>query len=591
MSGSEDQGGAGRREVAYRLFAAEFEDADFSYSESDEERAPNYVVTPTGGRVNRLFVVGVLTEVENASEDVLRARVVDPTGAFVVYAGQYQPDAQAFFERAQPPMFVAVTGKARTFQPDDSDVTYTSIRPENVNEVDAETRDRWTVGTARQTLDRVRTMARALQMDERGDELRAALESEGVDTGLAAGIPLAIDHYGTTPAYLDVVRNTAVQALEVVADERDEVDGHTASPDAPGEADLASLAAMDIAPNVGGESTDLGGALGDESTAATASSTESADAASATTSDETSTGAESGEPATAAGTTADTETTTDAETATDTETSADTGGTETESAPETEPASASEPAEDSPSEPADEPVGSAAEAGGSTTAVTESTETAVDESSETDPAVESAPEESDAAADTGAADGDDLDDFDPGEFDLDEDEREEIEEEFGTEFQSGSEVGEPGEAGIETPDPDELAEGDAASEEPAAGGATDASAPAEPAESQTDDAEAAESDATEAADAEPEAAEESTESTADAEQAADAEPAEDVDVEDAVMDAMRDIDEGDGAHADDIVDAVTSRIGAPADEVRDAIQDALMDGRCYEPDDDVYKPI
>ena len=48
MSESEDQGGAGRREVAYRLFAAEFEDADFSYSESDEERAPNYVVSPTG---------------------------------------------------------------------------------------------------------------------------------------------------------------------------------------------------------------------------------------------------------------------------------------------------------------------------------------------------------------------------------------------------------------------------------------------------------------------------------------------------------------------------------------------------------------
>ena len=87
MSG-EDQGGAGRREVAYRLFAAEFEDADYSYSESDEERAPNYVVTPTGARVNRVFVVGVLTEVEEASEDILRARVVDQTGAFVVYAGQ-----------------------------------------------------------------------------------------------------------------------------------------------------------------------------------------------------------------------------------------------------------------------------------------------------------------------------------------------------------------------------------------------------------------------------------------------------------------------------------------------------------------------
>lgn len=37
--------GPGAREVAHRVFAAEFDDASLSYSESDEERAPNYVVT------------------------------------------------------------------------------------------------------------------------------------------------------------------------------------------------------------------------------------------------------------------------------------------------------------------------------------------------------------------------------------------------------------------------------------------------------------------------------------------------------------------------------------------------------------------
>ena len=80
--------GPGTREVAYRLFATEFDDATLSYSESDEERAPNYVVTPTGLRVNRLFAVGVLTEVERLNTDTLRGRIVDPTGAFVTYAGQ-----------------------------------------------------------------------------------------------------------------------------------------------------------------------------------------------------------------------------------------------------------------------------------------------------------------------------------------------------------------------------------------------------------------------------------------------------------------------------------------------------------------------
>ncbi|MDL0142579.1 hypothetical protein PNR39_08020, partial [Halobacterium salinarum] len=156
---TDDDGERNRREVAYRLFAAEFDDADFSYAESDEERAPNYVVTPTGARVNRLFVVGVLTAVEAVNDDVVRARVVDPTGAFVVYAGQYQPEALAALEAAETPSFVAVTGKARTFEPDDADVVYTSVRPETVSEVDADTRDRWVVATAERTLSRVRTAA------------------------------------------------------------------------------------------------------------------------------------------------------------------------------------------------------------------------------------------------------------------------------------------------------------------------------------------------------------------------------------------------------------------------------------------------
>jgi len=206
-----------RREVAYRLFAAEFDDADYSYAESDEERAPNYVVTPTGARVNRVFVVGVLTEIEQVNEDVVRARVVDPTGAFVVYAGQYQPEALAALESAETPSFVAVTGKARTFSPDDSDVVYTSIRPETVSEVDADTRDRWVVTTAEQTVDRVATMAAAYQRVERDDQLRQVLESAGVDYGLAAGIPLALDHYGTSPAYLAAVRELALDAARVVS--------------------------------------------------------------------------------------------------------------------------------------------------------------------------------------------------------------------------------------------------------------------------------------------------------------------------------------------------------------------------------------
>ncbi|WP_394324856.1 RPA family protein, partial [Halobellus rufus] len=179
------------REVARRLFAAEFDDATLSYSEGDDERAPNYVVTPTGARVNRLFAVGALTEVEQVNEEIVRGRVADPTGVFVTYAGQYQPDAMGFLDRATPPCFVSLTGKARTYQPEDSDRIFTSVRPESLNEVDADTRDRWVVAAAEATLERVATMAAALELDVRGDDLTAALEARGVDSALAQGVALA----------------------------------------------------------------------------------------------------------------------------------------------------------------------------------------------------------------------------------------------------------------------------------------------------------------------------------------------------------------------------------------------------------------
>ena len=180
--------GPGNREVAHRIFAAEFDDADLDYSESDEERAPNYVVTPTGLRVNRLFAVGVLTEVESVNEQTLRGRIVDPTGAFVTYAGQYQPDEAAFLDRTTPPAFVALTGKARTFQPDDSDLVYTSVRPESFATVDADTRDRWVVSAAEATLDRLAVFAAALDSPPRGDDLREALEAGGAPAALT-GVP------------------------------------------------------------------------------------------------------------------------------------------------------------------------------------------------------------------------------------------------------------------------------------------------------------------------------------------------------------------------------------------------------------------
>ena len=501
MSGS----APGRREVAHRLFAAEFDDAEFSYSESDEERAPNYVVTPTGARVNRLFAVGVLTEIDDVNPEMVRGRVVDPTGAFVTYAGQYQPDALAFLERADPPAFLALSGKARTFEPDDDDVVYSSVRPESVNEVDAETRDRWVVTAAERTLNRIGVAASAVEADLAGDRLRAALLEADVDDRLADGVALALEYYDTTPAYLGALRETALDAVRVVAGDREEVSGLSVSPDEPGGS--GSAAASDLA------TLDLSNV---PSPAAAASAAD-ADGASATD---------------AAESTDDTG-----------EVSADDDGATTGTG--------------------ESSTGATADAGATTEATAGTEESSTEATADAGAATESA---GDAGEDL--EDLEDLEDFEPGEFDLDEETRQAVEEEHGTEFSTA----------------DEVEEADAgAPESEAEAVETD---PADAGESAGADAEAdTESEAdgkTEDEDAEP--AEEGDDDGDDDESAA-------VDLEDAVMEAMETVGDDEGADREELIAAVVDEHGVDSGAVEDAIQDALMSGRCYEPSDGTLKAI
>src|SRR2546428_8501884 len=85
------------------------------------DRAPSNIVAPLGAKVNRVFVVGVITDVENVGSDIQpmwRARVSDPTGTFHIYAGQYQPEAAATLSKLKPPVFGAIVGKSRIYSPE-----------------------------------------------------------------------------------------------------------------------------------------------------------------------------------------------------------------------------------------------------------------------------------------------------------------------------------------------------------------------------------------------------------------------------------------------------------------------------------------
>ncbi|HTY90019.1 MAG TPA: DNA-binding protein [Methanocella sp.] len=144
------------REVAKRVFAKEFNASTLTYKESEDQFAPAYVLTPTGAKCNRVFIVGTLTEKENVGEeqDTWRARVTDPTGAFVVYASQFSPDAAQALSDIEPPSFVAVIGKPRVFKTQDGEIRV-YVRPEAVLPVDTEARDRWVLDAINATADRL----------------------------------------------------------------------------------------------------------------------------------------------------------------------------------------------------------------------------------------------------------------------------------------------------------------------------------------------------------------------------------------------------------------------------------------------------
>ncbi len=181
------------REIAHRVFSQEF-NAARAHIQGEGEKDPSFLVTPLGAKVNRLHVVGVCTEVEPVGEagDVFRCRISDPSGVFTVYAGQYQAEAAQVISELQPPCFVAVTGKARTYEPEPGSV-FVSIRPETVTVVDEATRDHWVMTTAKHTIERIQAVDK-VRADPETD--KAKLVADGVREKVAEGALLAQEHYG-----------------------------------------------------------------------------------------------------------------------------------------------------------------------------------------------------------------------------------------------------------------------------------------------------------------------------------------------------------------------------------------------------------
>jgi RPA family protein len=182
-----------KRETAWRVFAGEYNDSTFEIK-GEGEMKPSYIITPLGAKINRVFIIGVLTDVENISEegDLVRAHISDPTGIFTMYSGSYQKEITDTLSKIEVPTFVAVIGKVRTYSPEEG-TFLVSIRPEKILEVNSDIRDKWIIETCKNTKDRIEALIESMKM-QNIDE--TSLKNLGISKDLSQGILEAFKHYG-----------------------------------------------------------------------------------------------------------------------------------------------------------------------------------------------------------------------------------------------------------------------------------------------------------------------------------------------------------------------------------------------------------
>ena len=223
------------RETAWRVFATELNSSTLEIK-ATEEKAPSYIVTPLGAKINRVLVAGVMTEKENIGSDeepMWKARIQDVSGSFYINVGRFQPEASAAIADLEIPSFVAAVGRVRTYTTDDQRV-FVSVRPEHIVPITETVRNEWILETAKSTWKRLTATKKVLGM---GDATEQDLIKAGMSPTEAFGITYALDNYGQMPdstLYLKTIqaalrmllpeRNVDLGFPEDYSDEPDEIE-------------------------------------------------------------------------------------------------------------------------------------------------------------------------------------------------------------------------------------------------------------------------------------------------------------------------------------------------------------------------------
>ena len=207
-----------RRETAWRVFANELSTSTLEIKAA-EEKAPSYLVSPLGAKMNRVLIAGTLVEKTNSGTDdepMWRARVEDVGGQFYLNIGRFQPEAAAAMAGIEPPCYVAAVGRVRAYTPEGGR-TMVSVRPEHIIQIDEGTLNEWLLEAAQSAWTRLKWMKKVVSVE---DAKVPDLIAMGMNPTQAEGMLYALDNYGSMPnseSYLKTIQN----ALRRILPEKD----------------------------------------------------------------------------------------------------------------------------------------------------------------------------------------------------------------------------------------------------------------------------------------------------------------------------------------------------------------------------------
>ncbi|HWQ65954.1 MAG TPA: hypothetical protein VN372_03680 [Methanospirillum sp.] len=181
-----------------RVFALELQQTDIVGKSKDTKQTE--IITPSGARMSHLYCCGVVTEINRGERGSGLIRLADPTGVLLVSFRSRSPAYMNIIETLTPPEFVSITARVEP-EPSPGESRF-RLALESIHISDRESRDRWILRTADQTLSRLERLSLLLDGTVGTEEERRA-----------------VSRYKTSKRQLQVLAGVVEKALLQVRDQ------------------------------------------------------------------------------------------------------------------------------------------------------------------------------------------------------------------------------------------------------------------------------------------------------------------------------------------------------------------------------------